>query len=85
MPIARAVGRLRLDRLARRPQQHAEIAVGVGVLRIDRDGTLVGGDRLVEPAGLLQHDAEIVVAVGPIGTSARLFSISATASPLRPC
>ena len=48
-PDGRAVRGLGLFGPADGAQQDAEIAVRVGVARIDCNGTLVLGDRLIEP------------------------------------
>ena len=66
-PDGRPVRRLGLDRLARRPQQHAEIAMSIGVSRIEDDRALVGFDRFVEQPRPLKNDAEVAVPVRRIG------------------
>ncbi len=71
-----------LDRLAGRPQQHAEVAVGIGVPGIERDRAVIGRDRLVQPAALLEDDAEIAVPVGPVRERAPGSSRSARSPSL---
>jgi hypothetical protein len=63
----RAVRRLGVDRPPTGLQQHAQIAVRVRVTRIEGDGPPIGRDRGIQSTGGLQHDSEIVVAVGAIG------------------
>jgi hypothetical protein len=50
-----------------RPQDHAEVAVGVGVPGIDRDRPAVGADGRLQPAAGLRGDPEVVVVVRAIG------------------
>ena len=60
------VGGFGLDRFAGRPQQHAEVAVGIRMPRVQRDRAVIGRDGLVQTAALLEDDAEIAVPVGPV-------------------
>ena len=53
--------------LAFRPQHDAEVVVRVGVARLERDRTAVGGDRIVELDAVLPDDAEIAVPVRALG------------------
>ena len=59
----RAIRGFRFDRFSGRPQQHAEIAVGIRVARVDGDRTLVGVDRRFQLAVRLEDDAQIAVAI----------------------
>ena len=58
-----AICGFRLERLPGRPQQHAEIAVRIGMTRVDGDRLLIGVDRRLQLAGRLENDAEVVVAI----------------------
>ena len=62
-----SIRRFRFRRPALRPQDDAEIAVRVGMIRIDRDRLLKRGDRLVQLEAIPQDDAQIAVPVRPIG------------------
>ena len=66
-PDGFAIGGFRFDGLSGRPQQHAEIAVRVGVLGIGGDRAPIRLDRSVEPSVGLQNDAEVAVPVRLIG------------------
>ena len=83
-PDGRPVRRLGLDRLVRRPQQHAEIAVSIGVGRIEDNRALIGFDRFVEQPRLLENDAEVAVPVRRIGRERQALPMSSTPSLLRP-
>jgi hypothetical protein len=61
------IGRLRFDRLTRRPQQDAEVVVGVEVLGIERNCSLVRGNRIAGATPRVVDDAEVAVAVRLIG------------------
>jgi hypothetical protein len=61
-----AIRGFRFGRFSGRPQQHAEIAVGIRVALVDGDRTLVGVDRGFQLAGRLEDDAQVAVAIRPI-------------------
>jgi hypothetical protein len=58
-----AIRRFRFDRLAFGSQDDAEVVVRIGVARLERDRTTVGGDRVVELDAVLPDDAEIAVPI----------------------
>ena len=62
-----SISRLRFDHPALRPQKDAEIVVRVGVIRIERNRPLTGGDRLVQLESIAQDDRQIAVPVRSIG------------------
>jgi len=65
-PDRRSIRRLGFGRFAGSAQQHAEIAVSVRVLRVDRDCMPIGVDRRIAPTDRLQNDPEIAVAIGAV-------------------
>ena len=65
--MARSIRGFGFGRPARRPQQHAEIAVRIRMTGIERNRALVGGNRVVELALRLEDDAQIAVAIRAVG------------------
>ena len=62
-----SVGGFGFNRLTRDAQEHAEVAVRVGVPRFDRYRALIFSDCVVEPAVRLQNNGVIAVPVRLIG------------------
>ena len=62
-----AIGRFRFDEPTLRSQDDSEIVVRVGVIRIECDGALTGGNRLVQVEPIPEDDPQITVPVGAIG------------------
>jgi len=56
----------RLLQIALLAQDLAEVDVALDQLRVEAQGALAGGERLVEPAGRLQHGGEVVVGLGEV-------------------
>ena len=62
-----SICRFGFDRSVLGPQDHTEIVVRIGVIRIKRNRALVCDDRIVQLESILQNDPQIAVPVRPIG------------------
>ena len=58
-----AVFRFSVLKFALRPQQNADVVMHLGMAGVDSQRFAIGGNRLLQPALLLQHIAKIVVPI----------------------
>ena len=62
-----SIGRFRFNDSSLGSEHHAEIAVSIGVIRVECNRLLVRPDCLVQVEPILEDDAEIAVPVRPLG------------------
>jgi hypothetical protein len=68
-----SIRRFRFDDPSFGSEHHAEIVVGIGVIRIERNRMVVRRDRVVKLEPVLENDPEIAVPVRPVGLEFETF------------